>query len=60
MHGGDPKIHIYTNEYGVGTGAALIQYENEHSVTDAIKMYNGEYLIIGCLTMKIFIQILIR
>ncbi len=44
----------------MGTGGALVQYQNEHSAIDAIKKYNGEYLIIGFLTMKIFIQILIR
>ena len=44
----------------MGTSGALIQYENEYSVNDAIKKYNGEYLIIEFLTMKIFIQNLIR
>lgn len=36
------------------TNGALIQYQNKHSATDAIKKYNGEHLIIGFLTMKIF------
>ena len=60
MHDGHPKVHIHPNKYGMGTSGALIQYENEHSVNDAIKKYNGEYLIIEFLTMKIFIQNLIR
>lgn len=44
----------------MGTSGALIQYQNEHSATDAIKKYHGEHVVTGFLPMKIFIPNLIR
>jgi hypothetical protein len=60
MHDGHFKVHIYTNDFGESTGGALVQYENQLSVNNAITRFDGEYLIIRFLIMKIFIQILIR